>query len=131
MSRAVANHTLSPLRRAFREAEKATMATSASPIQVPKDGTADGEILRVDHLKMYFPITQGIILQRQVGWGRAAGDPRSGARARQASAGPGAAQDCRAEPVLRQPLPARVFGWPAPAHRDSPRAGRAADLHRV
>ena len=50
------------------------MATSASPIQVPKDGTADGEILRVDHLKMYFPITQGIILQRQVGWVRAVDD---------------------------------------------------------
>src|SRR5205823_2428045 len=74
MSRAVANHTLSPLRRAFREAEKATMATSASTIQVPKDGTADGELLRVEHLKMYFPITQGIILQRQVGWVRAVDD---------------------------------------------------------
>src|SRR6202158_997413 len=50
------------------------MATSASPIQVPKDGTADGELLRVEHLKMYFPITQGIILQRQVGWVRAVDD---------------------------------------------------------
>ena len=28
------------------------MATSASTIQVPKDGTADGELLRVEHLKM-------------------------------------------------------------------------------
>src|SRR5437868_4169083 len=50
------------------------MATSASTIQVPKDGTADGELLRVEHLKMYFPITQGIILQRQVGWVRAVDD---------------------------------------------------------
>src|SRR5260370_42576329 len=50
------------------------MATSASPIQVPIDGTADGELLRVEHLKMYFPITQGIILQRQVGWVRAVDD---------------------------------------------------------
>src|SRR5438067_5649806 len=50
------------------------MATTTSPIQVPKDGTADGELLRVEHLKMYFPITQGIILQRQVGWVRAVDD---------------------------------------------------------
>src|SRR6266516_3210771 len=50
------------------------MATSASPIQIPKNGTADGEILRVEHLKMWFPITQGIILQRQVGWVRAVDD---------------------------------------------------------
>src|SRR5438034_2939834 len=49
------------------------MAT-ASPIVVPKEGTADGELLRVEHLKMYFPITQGIILQRQVGWVRAVDD---------------------------------------------------------
>jgi len=50
------------------------MATTTSPISVPKDGTADGEILRVQNLKMYFPITQGIILQRQVGWVRAVDD---------------------------------------------------------
>jgi len=50
------------------------MATTAEPIQVPKDGTADGELLRVENLKMYFPITQGIILQRQVGWVRAVDD---------------------------------------------------------
>ena len=50
------------------------MATSTSPIQVPKDGTADGELLQVKNLKMYFPITQGIILQRQVGWVRAVDD---------------------------------------------------------
>src|ERR671928_1063495 len=50
------------------------MATTTSPIQVPKDGTADGELLRVENLKMYFPITQGIILQRQVGWVRAVDD---------------------------------------------------------
>src|SRR5438128_5852718 len=50
------------------------MATSASPIQIPQDGTADGELLRVENLKMYFPITQGIILQRQVGWVRAVDD---------------------------------------------------------
>src|ERR671927_1811788 len=50
------------------------MATTTSTIQVPKDGTADGELLRVEHLKMYFPITQGIILQRQVGWVRAVDD---------------------------------------------------------
>ena len=41
---------------------------------MPKDGTADGELLRVENLKMYFPITQGIILQRQVGWVRAVDD---------------------------------------------------------
>src|ERR1041384_1170346 len=50
------------------------MAATTSPIQIPKDGTADGELLRVEHLKMYFPITQGIILQRQVGWVRAVDD---------------------------------------------------------
>src|SRR5947208_9915021 len=50
------------------------MATTVSPIQVPKDGTADGELLQVKNLKMYFPITQGIILQRQVGWVRAVDD---------------------------------------------------------
>jgi len=50
------------------------MATTTSPIQVPKDGTADGELLKVQNLKMYFPITQGIILQRQVGWVRAVDD---------------------------------------------------------
>lgn len=50
------------------------MATSASPIHVPENGTADGELLRVQNLKMYFPITQGIILQRQVGWVRAVDD---------------------------------------------------------
>src|ERR671930_2171544 len=50
------------------------MATTTSPIQVPADGTTDGELLRVEHLKMYFPITQGIILQRQVGWVRAVDD---------------------------------------------------------
>src|SRR5438270_761377 len=50
------------------------MATTTSPIQIPQDGTADGEILQVKNLKMYFPITQGIILQRQVGWVRAVDD---------------------------------------------------------
>src|ERR671936_1227961 len=50
------------------------MATATTPIQVPKDGTADGELLKVQNLKMYFPITQGIILQRQVGWVRAVDD---------------------------------------------------------
>jgi len=50
------------------------MATRTSPIQVPTNGTADGELLRVEHLKMYFPITQGIILQRQVGWVKAVDD---------------------------------------------------------
>ncbi len=50
------------------------MAISTSPIHVPQDGTADGELLRVENLKMYFPITQGIILQRQVGWVRAVDD---------------------------------------------------------
>ncbi|HEY0583793.1 MAG TPA: oligopeptide/dipeptide ABC transporter ATP-binding protein, partial [Chloroflexota bacterium] len=50
------------------------MATSASPVAVPKDGTAEGDLLKVEHLKMYFPITQGIILQRQVGWVRAVDD---------------------------------------------------------
>jgi oligopeptide transport system ATP-binding protein len=50
------------------------MATTTSPITVPQDGTADGELLKVQNLKMYFPITQGIILQRQVGWVRAVDD---------------------------------------------------------
>src|SRR3979411_1422703 len=50
------------------------MATSASPIQVPTNGTADGELLRGEHLKVYFPIAQGIILQRQVGWVKAVDD---------------------------------------------------------
>jgi oligopeptide transport system ATP-binding protein len=50
------------------------MATTTSPIAVPQNGTADGDLLKVQHLKMYFPITQGIILQRQVGWVRAVDD---------------------------------------------------------
>src|SRR3979411_2804245 len=50
------------------------MATSASPISIPKDGTADGELLRVEHLKMDFPITQGIMLQGGGGWVRAVDD---------------------------------------------------------
>src|ERR671933_147223 len=50
------------------------MATTTSPIQVPANGTTDGELLRVEHLKMYCPITQGSILQRQVGWVRAVDD---------------------------------------------------------
>src|SRR5919199_6163049 len=50
------------------------MATTTSPVHVPTNGTADGELLRVENLKMYFPITQGIILQRQVGWVRAVDD---------------------------------------------------------
>src|ERR671931_300709 len=50
------------------------MATTTTPIQVSTNGTAGGELLRVEHLKMYFPITQGIILQRQVGWVRAVDD---------------------------------------------------------
>src|SRR5574339_495009 len=50
------------------------MTTTTGTIQVPKDGTADGALLRVENLKMYFPITQGIILQRQVGWVRAVDD---------------------------------------------------------
>jgi len=50
------------------------MATTTSPIDVPTAGTTDGELLKVENLKMYFPITQGIILQRQVGWVRAVDD---------------------------------------------------------
>ncbi len=50
------------------------MATTTSQIPVSTDGTTGGELLRVEHLKMYFPITQGIILQRQVGWVRAVDD---------------------------------------------------------
>jgi oligopeptide transport system ATP-binding protein len=50
------------------------MATTTSPVHVPTDGTTDGELLKVENLKMYFPITQGIILQRQVGWVRAVDD---------------------------------------------------------
>src|SRR5204862_2799703 len=54
--------------------EQVPMATSASPITVPTNGTAEGDLLQVQNLKMYFPITQGIILQRQVGWVRAVDD---------------------------------------------------------
>ncbi len=50
------------------------MATSTSQIPTSTDGTTGGELLRVKNLKMYFPITQGIILQRQVGWVRAVDD---------------------------------------------------------
>ena len=49
-------------------------ATTRAPSAPRTDGTADGELLRVENLKMYFPITQGIILQRQVGWVRAVDD---------------------------------------------------------
>src|SRR5690348_5052751 len=50
------------------------MATTTSPIHVAANCTTDGELLSVENLKMYFPITQGIILQRQVGWVRAVDD---------------------------------------------------------
>ena len=39
-------------------------------------------------------------------------------------------QHRRSQPVLREPLPARVLGRPAPAHRHRPRARRRAGLHR-
>ncbi|MBA2449997.1 MAG: ABC transporter ATP-binding protein [Chloroflexi bacterium] len=41
--------------------------------ETPANG-GGAELLRVEHLKMYFPITQGIILQRQVGAVRAVDD---------------------------------------------------------
>src|SRR5262245_42733873 len=72
MSLVAASRTPSPWLRAYRR-HYVAMATTA-PITVPANGTADGELLRVDNLKMYFPITQGIILQRQVGWVRAVDD---------------------------------------------------------
>src|SRR5437762_761495 len=65
---------LSPWSRASEGGAELKMATTTSQITVPKDGTADGELLQVKNLKMYFPITQGIILQRQVGWVRAVDD---------------------------------------------------------
>src|ERR671932_2740045 len=56
------------------------MATTTSPVQVPANGTADGELLHVQNLKMYFPITQDILLQLQVGWVRAVDDISFGVR---------------------------------------------------
>ena len=50
---------------------------------------------------------------------------------REDRARPGAAADGRPEPVLRQPLPARVHRRPAPAHRHRPRAGGRAEVHRL
>ena len=40
-------------------------------------------------------------------------------------------QDRRAQPLLRQPLPARVLRRPAAAHRRGPRAGRQPVVHRL
>jgi oligopeptide transport system ATP-binding protein len=47
----------------------------------PNPSTADGEshppngaLLQVRHLKMYFPLTQGILIQRRKGWVRAVDD---------------------------------------------------------
>ena len=37
----------------------------------------------------------------------------------------------RSRPDVRQPLPARVLGWPAPAHRGGPGARRRAGVHRL
>ena len=45
--------------------------TTTTQIQVPKHGTADGELLRVENLKMHFPITTGAMFRRKVGWVRA------------------------------------------------------------
>ncbi|MBI2755566.1 MAG: dipeptide ABC transporter ATP-binding protein [Chloroflexi bacterium] len=50
------------------------MATAISPSQAPANGAAEQDLLRVENLKMYFPITKGLILQRQVGWVRAVDD---------------------------------------------------------
>ncbi len=56
------------------------MATSTTRTPTSTDGTTGGELLRVQNLKMYFPITQGIILQRQVGWVRAVDDVSFGVK---------------------------------------------------
>ncbi|MBX5491006.1 MAG: ATP-binding cassette domain-containing protein [Chloroflexi bacterium] len=48
---------------------------TASPERVaPTNGQGEAPLLEVRHLKMYFPITQGIIIQRQKGWVRAVDD---------------------------------------------------------
>jgi oligopeptide transport system ATP-binding protein len=47
-------------------------AQTQSPIAQP-DGK-DGHLLEIRNLKMWFPITQGLILQRQVGWVKAVDD---------------------------------------------------------
>ncbi len=50
------------------------MATEITTSAGQRTDGADDNLLRVENLKMYFPITQGIILQRQVGWVRAVDD---------------------------------------------------------
>src|SRR5918912_1468571 len=50
------------------------MATDTTASARQTTNGQDNMLLRVENLKMYFPITQGIILQRQVGWVRAVDD---------------------------------------------------------
>jgi oligopeptide transport system ATP-binding protein len=50
------------------------MSTSGAPSSSQIETKTDGVLVEVKNLKMWFPITQGIILQRQVGWVRAVDD---------------------------------------------------------
>jgi oligopeptide transport system ATP-binding protein len=50
------------------------MATETTANTGPASNGANGTLLDIQNLKMYFPIHQGIILQRRVGWVRAVDD---------------------------------------------------------
>jgi oligopeptide transport system ATP-binding protein len=65
---------MSPLQSRKLPEGQDLMTTTTSQIHVPRNGTADGELLRVENLKMYFPITSGGVMRRQVGWVRAVDD---------------------------------------------------------
>ena len=62
---------------------------------------------------------------------RAARRAREAVARRPAGAGARADGRGRAQPALRQPLPARVLGRPAPAHRHRPGAGAQPEVHRL
>ena len=62
---------------------------------------------------------------------RAARRAREAVARRPAGAGARADGRGRAQPPLRQPLPARVLGRPAPAHRHRPGAGAQPEVHRL
>src|SRR5215469_2127533 len=50
------------------------METSAATNPTPPMMLATGDILKIDHLVMHFPISQGIVFQRQIGAIRAVDD---------------------------------------------------------